>query len=66
MASHSISWVPRAHVHFGSLDFTITIEGEMVRALAPQSPPATGLDAIVGALEELRLSAPKACTLERE
>jgi hypothetical protein len=36
-------------VHFGSLDFIITTEGELVRALAPQPPPATGLDAIVKA-----------------
>jgi hypothetical protein len=60
MASHGISWVPRAHVHFESLDFTITTEGELVRALASQSPPTTGLDAVVGALEELWLSAPEA------
>jgi hypothetical protein len=36
-------------VHFGSLDFIITTEEELVRALAPQPPPATGLDAIVKA-----------------
>jgi hypothetical protein len=27
MDSHSESWVPGAHMHFGSLDFFITVEG---------------------------------------
>jgi hypothetical protein len=35
MASHGISWVLKAHVRFGSLDFVITTEGELVRAFAP-------------------------------
>jgi hypothetical protein len=65
MASHGISWVPEAHVRFGSLDFIITIEGELVRAFAPQPPPATGLDAIVKALQDLRLSTLGVRTPER-
>ena len=58
MASHDISWVPGAHMHFGDLDFTITMEGEL--ALAPtavQPLHSTSLDTIVGALEELQLHA---------
>jgi hypothetical protein len=60
MAKHDIDWTPSAHVCFRSLDFIVTTEGELARALTPQTPPATGLDTIAGALEELRLSAPKA------
>jgi hypothetical protein len=30
MASHGIDWTPGAHVRFRSLDFIITIEGELV------------------------------------
>jgi hypothetical protein len=37
-------------VRFGSLDFIVATEGELVRALAPQPPLANGLDAIVEAL----------------
>jgi hypothetical protein len=63
MASHSISWIPGVHVRFRTLDFVITMEGELVRALAPTKPPlTTGLDAIDEALEELQLQAPKAHT----
>jgi hypothetical protein len=47
-------------VRFGSLDFIVTNEGELVRALAPQTPPTTSFDVIVGALQELQLSAPEA------
>jgi hypothetical protein len=50
MASRGISWVLGAHVRFGSLDFIVATEGELVRALAPQPPLANGLDAIVEAL----------------
>jgi hypothetical protein len=35
MASHSISRVLRAHVHFESLDFIVSVEEELVRVLAP-------------------------------
>jgi hypothetical protein len=41
----------------------VTTEGELVRAL-PQPPPATGIDVIIGALEELQLSASEALALE--
>jgi hypothetical protein len=51
---------------FESLDFIVTTEGELARAPTPQTPPVTGLDAIAGALEELRLSAPKAHTPEHD
>jgi acetylornithine deacetylase/succinyl-diaminopimelate desuccinylase-like protein len=46
-------------VRFGSLDFVVTTEGDLVRALASQPPPATGLDAIIEALQELELSDPR-------
>ena len=32
MANHDISWVPSAHMRFGSLDFIIMVGGELVRA----------------------------------
>ena len=45
MANHNVSWVPGAHVRFGSLDFVITVGGELVRAhTAIQSFPSIGLD----------------------
>ena len=58
MASHGVSWVPGAHVCFGSLDFFVIVEGEPARAPAPvQLLCSTGLDATVEALEKLRLHA---------
>jgi len=54
MASHNVSWVPGTHVRFGNLDFIVTMEGELVRALIIVQPlHSAGLDAIVEALEEL-------------
>jgi hypothetical protein len=54
-------------VHFGSLDFIITMEGDSVRAIVPtQLPSPTSLDAIVEALKELQLSALGACALEHD
>ena len=45
MANRNVSWVPGAHVRFGSLDFIITVGGELVRAhTAIQSLPSIGLD----------------------
>ena len=45
MANHDISWVLGAHVCFRSLDFIITVVGELVRAHAAiQSLPSIGLD----------------------
>ena len=45
MASHGISWVPGTHVHFGSLDFIITVGGELALAHAAiQSLPSIGLN----------------------
>ena len=61
MASHDISWVLGAHVHFGDLHFIITAEGELARAPVVVQPlHSAGLDAITEALEELRLRAPEA------
>ena len=41
MANHNVSWVPGAHVRFGSLDFVITMGGELVQArTAIQSLPS--------------------------
>ena len=54
MASHGVSKVPGAHVHFGNLDFIITMEGELAQApTAIQPPHSTGLSVIAKALEEL-------------
>ena len=54
MASHCVSWVPGAHMHFGNLDFIVTTEGELVRAPVVVQPlHSAGLDAIAEALEEL-------------
>ena len=45
MASHDISWVPGAHVRFESLDFIITVGGELALAHATiQSLPSIGLN----------------------
>jgi hypothetical protein len=58
MANHGVCWVPGAQVHFGSLDFFITTEGELARAPAPiQSLHSTNLDTVVEALKELQLHA---------
>ena len=54
MANHNISWVLGAHVHFGNLDFIITIVGELVRSSAATQPLLfTSLDAIAEVPEEL-------------
>ena len=61
MASHGVSRVPGAHVHFGNLDFIVTMEGELMQApIVVQSLHSAGLDAIAKALKELRLHAPEA------
>ena len=45
MANHGISWVPGAHVRFGSLDFIITVGGELALAHAAiQSLPSISLN----------------------
>ena len=67
MAGHGVSWVPDAHVLFRSLDFFVTAEGELARALAPvQLLRSTGLDATVEALEKLQLHTPEACVPESD
>ena len=41
MANHAISWVSGAHVHFGDLDFIVTLGGELALAqTAVQSLPS--------------------------
>ena len=61
MASHGVSWVLGAHVHFGSMDFFVTAERELAWAPAPvQLLRSTGLAATVEALEELQLHASEA------
>ena len=58
MASHNVSRVPGVHMHFGSLDFIVTMEGELVQAPAAIQPlHSASLNAIVEALEELQLHA---------
>ena len=45
MASHGISWVLGAHVHFGDLDFIVMVGGELALShVAIQSLPSIGLD----------------------
>ena len=45
MANHNASWVLGTHVHFESLDFIITVGGELVRVqTAIQSLPSIVLD----------------------
>jgi hypothetical protein len=61
MASHGVGWTPGAHVRSRSLDFLVTTDGMLARALAPVWPPCSAsLDAIIEALEELQPHAPKA------
>jgi hypothetical protein len=66
MADRNVSWVPSAHVRFGSLDFVITSEVELARVLAPQSPPDSSLKAVVKVVEKLQLNPPEARTPERD
>ena len=61
MASHDISWVLGVHMRFGDLDFIVSVEGELARALVVVQPlHSTSLDMITEALEELRLRVPEA------
>ena len=54
MASHDVSWISGAHVHFGNLDFIVTTEGELAQVPATVQPlHSTSLDAIAEGLEEL-------------
>jgi hypothetical protein len=54
MASHGVSWVLGAHVHFRNLDFFVTMEGELARAPTPVQPlHSIGIDTVVEAFEEL-------------
>ena len=57
MASHAISWAPGAHVHFGDLDFIITLGGELeLTHTAAQSLPSINL-------RRLRLEGPRGDSL---
>jgi len=48
-------------VHFGNLDFIVTMEGELAQVPAAIQPlHSIGLDVIVEALEELQLHVPEA------
>ena len=54
MASHGISWVLGAYMHFGDLDFIITVEGELARTPAVvQTFHPVSLDTITKMLEGL-------------
>ena len=54
MASRGVSWVLGMNMRFESLDFIITMEGELARAPAPiHLPRSTVLDTTVEALEKL-------------
>lgn len=61
MAICDVGWIPRAHVHFVSLEFIVTDEGELARVLDPQ-PPLSDLDTVIEALRELQLSTLKTHT----
>ena len=52
MATHAITWVLGTHVHFGDLDFIITLEGELAltHSAAPSLPSIN--------LSRLRLEGP--------
>jgi len=52
MATHAITWTPGAHVHFGDLDFIVTLGGEvaLTRSAAPSLPSIN--------LSRLRLEGP--------
>ena len=55
MASHDISWVPGVHIHFGDLDFIITVGGELALAHAAIQPlPSIGLHTVDEVVEELQ------------
>ena len=59
-----VNWVPGAHVRLENLDFIVTTVGELGQApITVQPLHSAGLDAIVEALEELRLHAPEAHAL---
>ena len=61
MAGHGISWALGARVRFRSLDFIVTMEGELTRAPAAVQPlHSASLDMIDEAFEELRLHVPGA------
>jgi hypothetical protein len=54
MASHDMIWVSGVHVRFGNLNFFITTEGELARALTPIQPlHSASIDTVVEALKEL-------------
>ena len=54
MASHSVSYVPGAHVRFRNLDFIISMEGELAQVPAADQPlHSAGLDMIAKALDKL-------------
>ena len=64
MANHDISWVLGTHMRFGSLDFIITMEGELAWAHAPiQLLCSISLDVHVKALKKLQLHAPESHVL---
>ena len=57
MATHAISWAPGAHVHFGGLDFIVTLGGELALThTAAQPLPSINLSC-------LRLEGPRGDSL---
>ena len=47
MATHAISWALDAHVHFGDLDFIVTLGGELALThTAAQSLPSINLSCL--------------------
>jgi hypothetical protein len=56
MTNRNVGWPPSARMCFGSLDFIVTTEVDLVWApiLVPPSP-TIGLDNVIEAFEELHL-----------
>jgi hypothetical protein len=66
MACHDVGWVLGVRMCFGSLDFIITIEGDLERApILAQLLPVADLNVIFETLEGLRLHPPESRAPQR-
>jgi hypothetical protein len=67
MTDRNVGSALNARMCFGSLDFIIAMEGDLVREPVPVLPsPATGLNTVVKAFEELHLHSSEGHALEHE
>lgn len=55
MVGHDVVWALGTTIRFGSLDFVLKNEGEMVRALEARPPPLESLSTVTDALKYLCL-----------